>query len=419
MQTRCLVAVLSALWLAAGARGAAQNAVVVLPGSDETASLQAAIDAAADGDILILHGTWGTATDGTATGMIDGKGLTLVAAAGTQPVLFRVFVSNVPEGSQVVLRGLDFDDLAGQFSSYEFGSVDIADCAGGVWVEDCSIQGIDGLGFIFGSSSPGFPALSVKQSTAVNIVHCALNGGAGATQGGFGMGFHPAEDGGDGAHLVGSSVRFSDCSFRGGPAGTGDTQESTTGGEGLQAQDSAVLFSDCHLHGGDDVDTTTSPGAGLFVEGSSSVMLRDSSVTAGAGLPAAAGVVAPPGAVTHYTAPARTIEVDSPLHEHEAGTLHVIALPGDVALLFAGFQGAFVSLPGKQGVLALGAPLAGPFTLGVVPSTPWDVAFTAPDLVSPLLMGWTTLLQLVVVGPAGGALIEGTTSFVLLDDSLP
>jgi|GEM_PF-4998610 len=51
------LALLGAVLLVAGARAAAQHAVVVLPGNDPTASLQAAIDAASDGDILVLHGT--------------------------------------------------------------------------------------------------------------------------------------------------------------------------------------------------------------------------------------------------------------------------------------------------------------------------------------------------------------------------
>jgi len=187
--------------------------------------------------------------------------------------------------------------------------------------------------------------------------------------------------------------------------------------EGLQATDSTVLLGGSGLDGADDVDTTTTPRTGLLVEGTSSVMLRDSGVTAGAGSPAAVDVIAPPGAVASYPAPARSIKVDSPLHEQQPGTLRVLAQPGDVVLLFAGFDGGFLPLPGKQGVLAVGAPLAGPFVLGVAPATPWDVAFTAPELVSPLLLGWTTLLQLVVLGPSG-VLIEGTTSFVLLDASL-
>jgi len=412
----------SLLALVADAR-AGVTIVQPTPGPEPqyTAPLQAAIDAAADGEILVLHGTWLSQFDGARV-VVDGKGLTIVAAAGTAPAIASLKIRNVPAGSQVLVRGLEISDFSSALNQalyLSFTRVD--DCAGGVWFEDCLVVGTAGAGFIFGESSPGFHGVSVRNSAAVEFVRCELTGGKGASEGGVGMGWHPAKDGGDAVNAVNSKVVFRDCLLTGGKSGASSTEPPLElAGDGLRILDGSALLSLCTLTGGEDTGATSDPGSGLVVEGTAAVALRETSAFTGPGSPPAPPIVAPPGAISTYTAPVRSIAVDSPLHEQEAGLLTVEAQPGDFVMIFTSLDGGYLSLPGRQGVLSLGAPLAGPFVLGGFPGSgpSWDIPFVAPPLVSPSMQGFVTLLQCVVFD-GSSTLLEGTTSFVLLDSSLP
>ena len=416
------LALLAGSLLALGADARA-GVTIVQPGPepDYTAPLQAAVDAAADGDILVLHGAW-TPDHDVAHVWVDGKGLTIVAAAGTAPVIGSLTIRNVPAGSQMLVRGLEIS-LLGPVFGQETGlsNTRVDDCAGGVWFEDCRLIGYDGLGYIFGDSSAGWHGVSVHNSAAVEFVRCELTGGEGASEGGFGMGWHPATDGGDGVNAFNSKVVFRDCVLTGGKAGSFSTAPPPErAGEGVRIRDGSALLARCTLTGGEDAGTGSAPGSGLVVEGTAAVAMRETSATGGAGSPAVPPIMAPPGAISTYPAPVRSIAVGSPLHEQDPGILTVEAQPGDFVMLFTALDGGYLSLPGRQGVLSLGAPLAGPFVLGGFPGPgpSWDIPFVAPPLVSPSMQGFVTLLQCAVFDGTS-TLLEGTTSFVLLDSTLP
>ena len=215
--------------------------VVVDPaGGDGAAALQAAVDSAHDGDVLLLE-----AGDYVGSGLppltISGRSLTIVADTGLAPLPVRAIkVDALPVGG-LVLRGLR---IAGpQFLSlsdpHAGASLDIYTGAGAppslVWVEDCEIVG-----------AADSPASDPNQEpTAVS-----LNGSLGSTAGA----------------LV--AVRSSLVGAKGGM-----TAVSGVGGRGVSLQPSgdceAALF-ECTLVGGDGGDAAAyvfaaDGGTALFI----------------------------------------------------------------------------------------------------------------------------------------------------------
>ena len=403
---------------------ATAGVLTVDPSGDAGAAFQAAIDAAADGDTLVLlPGDYSWPAQAVIP-HIDGKGLTIVPASGTRPHISRIIVEAVPAGSVVVVRGLEISSSEPGFFVGDWGAISINECAGAVWVEDCSAAcpiATSGGGFFAGEAA--FSGARASNSAAVTFVRCQLAGGQGATQSSDFFHPWPATRGGDGAKIDGSKATFHGCSLKGGegghellPFGPG-----APGGAGLYGLQSQVLLAGCTIVGGDKVPLSTEPGDGIFVEGSgSSVWLRGSIATAGTGTPAAQDIDAPPGAVQSFSAPPRSLEISSPLHEGEAGTLVIGGQPGDLTAIFVSFKGAAQFLPGKQGAFLLGSPLFGPLLLAVNPSPTgvWTLPFSIASLNPPSLTEQTFLLQLVV-HDGTQVLLEGGTSLTLLDASVP
>lgn len=120
------------------------------PGADFTA-LEVAIDAAADGDILLVRsGSYSVPPQpfsGPGPFEIDGKGLTLVEAPGGTVTVNGLVVRNLLADQSVVVRGIDL----------ELGAVLSGDdCEGPIWVEDLHADlasGSDqvGVGLRFGN----------------------------------------------------------------------------------------------------------------------------------------------------------------------------------------------------------------------------------------------------------------------------
>src|SRR5262249_54933749 len=183
-------AMLAALALVVAPRAAAQNVIAVSPGDDMTLSLQTAIDGAADGDILLLTGDWVSFIFGASV-VIDGKGLTLMAPRGTTPEIRTLVVRNVPAGSLVLVRGLKLTQWAPEVSDDPVGVLHLMDCAGAVWIEDCTIDGIDGEGGVFGLSGTGTPGVEIENCAAANLERCLISGGNGVAEDGYGMSWHP------------------------------------------------------------------------------------------------------------------------------------------------------------------------------------------------------------------------------------
>jgi len=204
--------------------------------------LQAAVDAAADGDtILIRPGLYGSFS-------IAGKGVDLVADIdGSVICLGDGRIRNVPQGSSVSVRGVRIvaDGAPG---------LRARNCDGPLWLEACTLRGGAGDGFV---GSPSFhPAgrsgLEVIDCQQVALLRCTLEGGAGSTL--FGAAVVPGA-GGHGIRAVKSDLAVYDCTCAGGAGGSGATDASAAdggdGGSGLFFDVSEVMASGTGFVGGD------------------------------------------------------------------------------------------------------------------------------------------------------------------------
>src|SRR6187551_2225643 len=131
-------------------------------------SAQAAIDAAAPGDILLLKPS---ASDPASDLLVDGKGLTLVAD-GRDIAFRKLRIQNVPAGQQFTARGLTIGSTDDGGQSLSAGIVQL--CAGSVWFDACTIfSPLQHPGFL-GSSPEGAPGVFVINSAAVLFTGCTI-----------------------------------------------------------------------------------------------------------------------------------------------------------------------------------------------------------------------------------------------------
>jgi len=103
--------------------------VVDSSGAGDFTELQAAVDAAADGDVLLFR------TGSYAGGSVNGKGLVLLADTDAAVRLeSSLALTGLPESSTLVLSGLELDPVEGL-------ALDVQLCAGAVWIEQCVLSG--------------------------------------------------------------------------------------------------------------------------------------------------------------------------------------------------------------------------------------------------------------------------------------
>lgn len=415
------VALLVAVLLLVPCATAARADVIVVPPPAGTGALQAAVDAAADGDILLLPG--GASFQGGTT--IAAKSLTLVGdpdVGQSPPTLWHLVVRDLPAGGRVVLRGLT---VAGDAPlGVPNDSLELLDDAGAVWVEDCTLVGLPGLAG-FGASIPGAAGVRIDACEAVTMMRCEVLGGDGAN-GVPGLAGAPGSGGGAGALVTGSRVALHASAVVGGRGGHGTTQLGGAapgpGGRGLDAVDARLLVAGGAVSGGQGGNAGGAGGDGLRLSGAGSqAILVDVVPAAGAGSGGPSGVPLNllGGTVLTPDDPARTIEVSAPVREQQPGHLVVTGAPDELAGFFLSFSGDWLELPGKGGVLSIGAPLLGPFLLGPLPAPDGvlDIPFVAPDLMPASLPGQVFLLQLLV-HDGQGVRLGGTTSFVLIDQTI-
>jgi hypothetical protein len=399
---------------------------LVEPGNDPNTALFTAIQAAADGDtIMLMPGGW-TFPSQTADPVnlqVSGKGLTIIAAPGTHPELWTALIRNVPAGSQVVLRGVDFKMHQLTYMLSGGGAIWVENCAGAVWIEDCdALAGDQAASGTFLGSNVGWAGLSVYECAAVSVVRCSLTGGKGANDFPSPANPAPATMGGAGLQIYGSKVTVHDGVMLGGAGGLGGTLSAgAPSGPGVLTSplfSSSVLVAGGSATGGDS--TGVAPGDGVLVyDATSSVWLRDVTVAAGAGAGSAMDIDAPPGTVEILPAPPRSLQMPATLHESSTGTMVIDGVQGDLVALFASPKGAVQFFPGKQGAFLLGFPLSASFVLGPnpVPGGHWSINFGAPAL-PPSVQSVTVLLQLVV-HDGTRLLFEGGSAITVLDSLLP
>ena len=198
MRTQPIAPLCLALLLPSAAAG--QVLVVDDGGGADFTAIQDAVAAAAEGGtVLVKAGSY----DGVA---IDGKALTVVAEAGQAVQLGgAVTVTNLAAGQTVVLHGLAASSAPKKLEA----RLEITDCAGDVWVEDCAFSAAAGFELATSPISPE-PVAVVRNSDRVSLTRCTLKGTDGLA-GGFSV-VHAG-----GALLaVDSDVALYECDLQGG-----------------------------------------------------------------------------------------------------------------------------------------------------------------------------------------------------------
>jgi hypothetical protein len=400
--------------------GHAGDVVVVKPlEADGVPLLQVALETAADGDIIILHNGNYLAPDSTPF-VIDGKGVSVVVDEGHGPIIVRGFrVVNTPPASLVFLRGLEMRawDPGTHNADLPLRGIDVE---GSLWVEDCVLQGEDGvLGGLGGVQQAARPAVVLQSCSSVTIERCTILGGDGHDALVPQSGFSP---GAAGLAIHDTSLTMHDSSLRGGDSGT-DYLSGSAGGDGLRVTTGSwAVLSGCTAVGGDVPTSGFSPkptgdGVQVLADGSmlwsrgNAFAAGDPFLTAPSGLP----LNAPASAVTTYTTFAPSALMPAVVRVGQLATLELHGRPGDAAFVLLSLGGGFFPVPELQDALVLNvAQFVGPRFLGSIGDFgSLTLEFTAPFL-PPGTDGVLVLVQPVLSGFGGYNALGAGTGFLLV-----
>jgi len=406
--------------------GAGRASVHIVPPSAGFAGLQATLDAAADGDIVLLQaGIYSLPPD--TSYHIVGKGLTLASDTGGS-VVPALSIDALPAGHAVYLRNIGFS-LAVFTTPQAPLSVH---GAGTVCMEDCAVFAPAGYhDAVTQTNQAGSPGIVVDGSASLLMQHCQVNGGNGRDKTAGGSDEPTA--GGNAVEVRDSARLYSSLfMFTGGNGGQGDPSplapDLPDGGSALVVTGSAFVdLTGMKLFGGSNgLNSTTSAdeaGDGIRVESSTAtVRRRVCSIKAGAllgsGVPGQP-VDAPPGTVSEYFSVNRMVFSDLPVREGESTVIQVSGLPNDQAILLASTGIGFAPIPAKEGVFQLdpAAPLIVvplPFPLDPIFGT-GDIVVTMPQL-PPGMDGVVIPIQLAI-NRFGYVTLEDVTAMVWVDSS--
>lgn len=361
--------------------------------------IQPAVNAAADGDVILVKNGGGTANSWS----ITGKSLSLVGDGGPTTWLAPGLITGLAATQRVIVRDLQI-----------VLRLEITNNAGPVWIEDCSIfttffltQGPNPIVRVSGCNSvtlqrctvTGFqvdPPSSPAFLSAASNIYIFDSTIRGATGPDF-TSLFPSMKGAAGARIEGGFMFASGTQFLGGMGGTyfccsDPTSPGQPGGEGLIVVGASANLLGCSLSGG-----------------------QGSSGPGGVGANGAPWTGTPPvflgGTPRHF-------DMSSPVREQQLTTATVKGLQGEgVAMIvsLASSPGAYIA--GFKGALLVDVAGADAIHLGTLsPLGTLAVSFTAPNL-PPAVMGANVYLQAVHFDPSTMELTVGPASALLVVDS--
>jgi hypothetical protein len=414
--------------------------LVVAPSGAPFTSIQAAVNASQNGDIVLVKaGNYGSFT-------IDGRVVSVVADAGaTVTVPGQVVVRNLPAMTQIALVRLSVTGSNGTGPT-NGAAIRLENNNGHIRVDGCTLRGGDG-GTLSGCSVVGnadaAPALSVQRCADVAVSLGDLRGGNANNLFAFpdcdgtpvvgGMGGH-------GLFVNDSIVAVYDTSLKGGAGGTA-WYHGGHGGDAMRIADlvpsgfpTNVLASNCSLDGsakgGSAWDYIGGESAGfggnaIEAAGPCSVRVLDCGPISGLGGCTLAGclplaplyAISAPATLTQLSGPSKGFGMPRVLREGQNAQMLFSGSTGDaVFLLLSPTQQQFFA-PAFKGVILLGSPLLGPYTLGNIdPSGFFSIMLPVPAL--PIGVDGIGLeLQAILVAPSGDAVLTGAVHLTILDAS--
>lgn len=301
----------------------AQAVRIVTPAGDlDFADLQPAVDAAAEGAVLLVaEGSYGAVS-------IDGKSLSIFAVPGADvEVAGAVEIANLLEHQVVVIDGLDFTSLAFGATS---ATLTVDACQGFVRFQDCTIPGGTLVGDFDCDPFDAGAGAKVTASRNVAFLACELEGTEGEYMDPF---FYPdclAGSSGPGLHAVQSRVALYDCVIRGAEGGNAG-HFSAPGARGIEADEAELYASGGEVHGGRGGNAVQLPGE--YARGGDAVWLSAESVFDAVDCDLFVGFGTPPGELvtgTGFYNPlptvARSIHTDSVV---PAGTALSVSYSGE------------------------------------------------------------------------------------------
>ena len=415
-----------ALFLLVAGAAARATVLIVDPsgGPGGAALLQAAIDAAQDGDILLLRpGDYGS-VPGSHPQLV-GKSLALIVDGPPgSVVLAGLSIGSSDPATQMLVRGLRVEPAP--LVAQDGGAVELTG-KGTYWFEDCVFTGS------LASSGKPVPGLDVFLQAFVfptlTLVRCTISGADGPDEV---PGVSPAGAGAPGAIMQFSfQTSIHECTIRGGRGGDGDPfasggSSTADGGPGLAAVSVYPMsFLGSTILGGDEGENNpaaTKPGAGISC---SFVIIdrRDSVFQAGAingaGTPADDMAFGPGVGVIAYPASTRSMSVPSPLREGESSLLHAQGEVGDDVWIYLGLGSGLDPVMNAQGNIVLEDALPSPSFLGTItdPSGVLDYPFQMPNL-PPGLDGFLIYMQSAMTRVGGAPVVGSGTALTWLDSSL-
>lgn len=350
MKTRMLVALAALLGLGRSAN--AEVWIVSAAGIGDFTEIQPAVDAAAEGDTIVVRpGDYPAFA-------VDGKGLTIVAVE-SGVVTESIQVTSLPAGSTLALRSIDTVHVV------------LTDCAGTVWLEDCSVRAHPFL------HSAGVAVLATNCANVV-ISGCDAEGTCC-----FDL------DGPPGLLASASRIALYDSSFLGGGGAWPTYGNAGDGGDGVRLeQGSFLLASGCRIEGGEGGvggygGSGGDGGDGLVVSADSQAWLLDTLLVGGWG--GGGDIGRSPGSdgdelvgnATTIPGTARHFDTEPWAAEARSTTWRVEGEPGDRVWLLVGERAGFLPMAVWSGVLAVYRPQMpfGQFTSAkVIPWIPFDVS---------------------------------------------
>lgn len=418
--------------IALAALTAAQSRVWVVgpsaSGTAEFSEIQAAVDAAADGDTVLVQ-------SGIYAGFsIVNKGVSVVADSNLVIVSGGVDVHFLAPAQFVVLRGLSIRNP-------KTDPVRIYKNAGWVWIDSCTLAMSPSVNLDVGYSLDGTNGVEAWDCALLTFSQCWIEGGRGAS---IAEGFDSG-NGGHGLFARNATVNAFESQFFGGQGSDAywsDGADGGDGGYGVIVSDGDLFASGCTLRGGDGgwgggaqsefdlcgvggdgghaLETQVgSPAARLLTsvlipgEGGPGGSTDDAACSAG-GDGVATAVLS--GSAEYLLEYRRALWTPSPVREESTVELWHWGWPGDLVGLLVSAGQTSTLVPELHGVLI--GPYLPPILLGVSPDvgpTIFEIPIgPLPDASDDVA---TIFLQTVVLDAQGDAVLGGAQPLQILDSA--